>query len=272
MPWGPRRFAPGRPGDNGQRGGGGRTGGAPGAASGEGAGRPLRGERSAGAARPGTRWPRCSAATGWRARRTCLGGELGASQRGRHTGQRHGAADRRGSREDRTGPGPVLVLAGYPGWQNSDLLPAAGLARLGARFRQIGRVSDAELWPLPRGRRCSPSPACTRVSALPVLEAMAAGAPVVASDIPAIREVAGAAALLVPPGDAGAWTGAIEALLAVALGERPRWSTRGGAGPNCSRGRPRRPRRWRSTGSWCPDAQRPLSGLVLLPRATALLR
>jgi glycosyltransferase involved in cell wall biosynthesis len=43
---------------------------------------------------------------------------------------------------------------------------------------------------------------------------MAAGVPVVASDIPAIREVAGAAALLVPAGDAAAWAGAIEALLA----------------------------------------------------------
>ena len=43
---------------------------------------------------------------------------------------------------------------------------------------------------------------------------MAAGRPVVASDIPALREVAGEAALLVPPGDAGAWAEAIAALLA----------------------------------------------------------
>jgi glycosyltransferase involved in cell wall biosynthesis len=119
-----------------------------------------------------------------------------------------------GAERTRTGPGPVLVLAGYPGWQNSDLLPAAGLARLGARFRQIGRVSDAELWALYAGAALFAFPSLHEGFGLPVLEAMAAGAPVVASDIPAIREVAGAAALLVPPGDAGAWTGAIEALLA----------------------------------------------------------
>ncbi len=43
---------------------------------------------------------------------------------------------------------------------------------------------------------------------------MAVGTPVVASDIPAVREVAGTAALLVDPGDAPAWAGAIESLLA----------------------------------------------------------
>ncbi len=46
-----------------------------------------------------------------------------------------------------------------------------------------------------------------------MLEAMAAGAPVVASDIPAIREVAGDAALLVPPGDVEQWVGALEDVL-----------------------------------------------------------
>lgn len=113
-----------------------------------------------------------------------------------------------------TGPLPVLVLAGYPGWQNSDLLPAAGLARLGPRFRQLGRVADHELWALYSGAALFAFPSLHEGFGLPVLEAMAAGVPVVASDIPAIREVAGAAALLVPAGDAAAWAGAIEALLA----------------------------------------------------------
>jgi glycosyltransferase involved in cell wall biosynthesis len=119
-----------------------------------------------------------------------------------------------GGRAGGPGPLPVLVLAGYPGWQNSDLLPAAGLARLGPRFRQIGRVTDPELWALYSGAALFAFPSIHEGFGLPVLEAMAAGAPVVASDIPAVREVAGAAALLVPPGDAAAWAGAIEALLA----------------------------------------------------------
>ncbi|MGO9660355.1 MAG: glycosyltransferase family 4 protein [Acidimicrobiales bacterium] len=113
-----------------------------------------------------------------------------------------------------TSRGPVLVLAGYPGWQNSALLPAAELARLGPAFRPIGRVADQDLWALYSGAALFAFPSLHEGFGLPVLEAMAAGAPVVASDIAAIREVAGAAAVLVPPGDAGAWAGAIEALLA----------------------------------------------------------
>jgi glycosyltransferase involved in cell wall biosynthesis len=46
-----------------------------------------------------------------------------------------------------------------------------------------------------------------------VLEAMAAGTPVVASDIPALREVAGAAAILVPAGDPDAWADALSRVL-----------------------------------------------------------
>jgi glycosyltransferase involved in cell wall biosynthesis len=122
---------------------------------------------------------------------------------------------------------PALVLAGYPGWQNSALLPASELARLGARFRHIGRVSEAELWALYSGASLFAFPSLHEGFGLPVLEAMAAGAPVVASDIPAIREVAGDAALLVPPGNAGAWAEGIEALLAdgprrAAMAERGR--------------------------------------------------
>lgn len=49
---------------------------------------------------------------------------------------------------------------------------------------------------------------------LTVLEAMACGTPVVCSDIPALREVAGEAALFVPPGDADALAAAIRRLLA----------------------------------------------------------
>lgn len=40
---------------------------------------------------------------------------------------------------------------------------------------------------------------------LPVVESMACGTPVIASDIPALREVGGTAALYCPPGDAAAW-------------------------------------------------------------------
>ena len=40
---------------------------------------------------------------------------------------------------------------------------------------------------------------------LPVVEAMACGTPVIASDIPALREVGGDAAIYCPPGDVRGW-------------------------------------------------------------------
>lgn len=111
-------------------------------------------------------------------------------------------------------PALTLVLAGYAGWQNSALLPAADVARLGQGFRQIGRVTQAELWALYSGAAVFAFPSRHEGFGLPVLEAMAAGVPVVASDIAPLREVAGDAAMLVPPGDADAWAEAIETLLA----------------------------------------------------------
>jgi glycosyltransferase involved in cell wall biosynthesis len=48
---------------------------------------------------------------------------------------------------------------------------------------------------------------------LPVLEAMAAGVPVVMSDIEVMAEVAGSAALMVPPRDVAGWASALTAVL-----------------------------------------------------------
>ena len=44
---------------------------------------------------------------------------------------------------------------------------------------------------------------------MPVVEAMACGTAVIASDIPALREVGGTAATYVPPGDVDRWAEAL---------------------------------------------------------------
>jgi glycosyltransferase involved in cell wall biosynthesis len=63
---------------------------------------------------------------------------------------------------------------------------------------------------------------------LPVLEAMASGAPLVASDIAAVRwlTAGGRCARLVPPDDVGAWSGALEAALGSADQEMARFARR----------------------------------------------
>ena len=58
---------------------------------------------------------------------------------------------------------------------------------------------------------------------LPVLEAMAAGVPVVMSDIRVMAEVAGSAALMVPPRDVAGWASVITVVLSdAALAGWPR--------------------------------------------------
>jgi glycosyltransferase involved in cell wall biosynthesis len=108
----------------------------------------------------------------------------------------------------------ALVLAGYAGWQNARLIPPEQRAQLGESLHQLGPVPEPDLQALYAGATLFAFPSFHEGFGLPVLEAMAAGTPVVASDIPALREVAGEAAVLVPPGDVQQWAGAIEDVLA----------------------------------------------------------
>jgi glycosyltransferase involved in cell wall biosynthesis len=89
--------------------------------------------------------------------------------------------------------GLELVVAGPA----KDRALAAELERRGAILR--GYVSKAELAELYRGAACLLFPSRYEGFGLPVLEAMASGTPVVAADDPAVREVAGAAAVLTEP-------------------------------------------------------------------------
>ena len=65
---------------------------------------------------------------------------------------------------------------------------------------------------------------------LPVVEGLACGTPVVASDLPVLREVGGDAATYCPVNDLGAWTGAVIGLLRERALEPDRWSLRRAAG------------------------------------------
>jgi alpha-1,3-rhamnosyl/mannosyltransferase len=110
-------------------------------------------------------------------------------------------------------PDTLTVLAGYPGWLNEDSLPAEDSAALGPSLLQLGPVGEADLWALYRNATLFAFPSRHEGFGLPVVEAMSQGVAVIASDIEVMREVAGPAAVLVPPDEPVSWAGAIEGLL-----------------------------------------------------------
>ena len=83
----------------------------------------------------------------------------------------------------------------------------------------LGHVTSTQLRRLYEGAMFLAFPSLYEGFGLPVLEAQAAGVPVVASDIPVLREVAGDGALFFPRGDAAAMADRISTL----LGDAARW-------------------------------------------------
>jgi alpha-1,3-rhamnosyl/mannosyltransferase len=104
-----------------------------------------------------------------------------------------------------------LVLAGATGWSTDETF--AAVRRHEGRVRTLGRVSDEDLRALYRCAAVFAFPSLGEGFGLPVLEAMVAGTPVVASDIPVLREVGGDAVRYADPLDAGALRAALAAVL-----------------------------------------------------------
>ena len=111
-------------------------------------------------------------------------------------------------------PDVSLVLVGPPGWRLRQAIGphlAAGGSRKGVVL--AGKVDDTDLAALYTGAAAFLFPTLYEGFGVPVLEAMACGTPVLASDVASLPEVAGDAALLLPPKDVRAWADALRLVL-----------------------------------------------------------
>ena len=115
--------------------------------------------------------------------------------------------------QETASPDLKLVLAGGKGWFYDSLF--AEVARLGLEGEVLfpGYVDDADLVWWYRAATAFAYPSLMEGFGLPVLEAMACGAPTVTSNASSLPEVAGDAALLVDPGDVDALAAALARIL-----------------------------------------------------------
>ena len=114
---------------------------------------------------------------------------------------------------ERTPRGWKLVLAGSAGYGSGEILARIENSPRRVDIQALGYVSPEELAEWYARARIFAFPSLDEGFGMPVLEAMAAGTPVVAANRAALPEICGDAALLVDPEDVDAIHAALEQLM-----------------------------------------------------------
>jgi glycosyltransferase involved in cell wall biosynthesis len=108
---------------------------------------------------------------------------------------------------------PRLVIVGKRGWENEQVLDLLDRsAALAPHVLEMSDLSSRDLAALISGARALLAPSFDEGYGLPIVEALALGTPVVASESEAAREVSQGRATLLSPIDGAAWRREIERL------------------------------------------------------------
>lgn len=108
---------------------------------------------------------------------------------------------------------PQLVIAGAFGWKSEEVLSRIETSPARERIVLSGYLTDVDLRALYSACAVSVYPSLYEGFGLPPLEAMACGAPVIASNIPSVAETVGPGARLVDRFDSVAWSRSVIELI-----------------------------------------------------------
>ena len=104
---------------------------------------------------------------------------------------------------------PRLIIVGRRGWQVAEVLAQLDGDDFAGRVSEVGALDDRRLAETLAGARALLFPSFAEGYGIPLVEALAAGVPVIASDLPVFREIGQGVPELLPPDDATAWIAAI---------------------------------------------------------------
>lgn len=104
---------------------------------------------------------------------------------------------------------PKLVIAGRRGWNNAEVLARLDGLPAQSPIIEAAGLSTAGLKRILANARALLMPSLAEGYGFPVVEALAAGTPVIASDIPVFREIGGDRVTYCDPRDSESWRAAI---------------------------------------------------------------
>ncbi|MDC8753785.1 glycosyltransferase family 1 protein [Erythrobacter sp. sf7] len=104
---------------------------------------------------------------------------------------------------------PELIIVGRRGWQADDVFAMLDGMDFKGSVHEVGPLDDVQLARLLGRARALLFPSLAEGYGIPLMEALAAGVPVIASDLPVFREIGQGIPELLPASDHAAWRAAI---------------------------------------------------------------